>query len=63
MVERFRALAADTGPGVRQSVVVATGYRPWLELVEIVRRLSATDDVEHVRENARLLLEGLQRES
>ncbi|MER7077816.1 hypothetical protein SAMN02982929_02834 [Saccharopolyspora kobensis] len=59
LVEAFRALAANPDPGIRQAVVIATGCRPWPELVEIVRGLSERDEVEHVRANARLLLEGL----
>ncbi|WP_433508943.1 hypothetical protein ACQP2T_33835 [Nonomuraea sp. CA-143628] len=59
LVEAFRAMAADPDQGIRQAVVVATGYCPWPALVEIVRRLRDTDPVEHVRENARLLWDGL----
>ncbi|KMS75321.1 hypothetical protein ACM01_10035 [Streptomyces viridochromogenes] len=59
MIELFHSLATDPDAGVRQSIVVSTGYVPWPQLVEIVRELSRTDPVDHVRENARLLLEGL----
>ncbi|MFJ7946230.1 HEAT repeat domain-containing protein [Streptomyces sp. NPDC096354] len=59
LVEVFRSLAADPDPGIRQSVVVATGYVPWPALVELVQRLAETDQVHHVRHNAQVLLEGL----
>ncbi|MFD7753023.1 HEAT repeat domain-containing protein [Streptomyces sp. NPDC059757] len=59
LVEVFRSLAADTDPGIRQSVVVATGYVPWPALVELVQHLADTDPVDHVRHNAQVLLEGL----
>lgn len=60
VVDVFRALAQDPDPGIRQSVVVATGYLPWVALVELVRDLAANDPVEHVRHNAGVLLEGLE---
>jgi hypothetical protein len=47
-------------PGVRQAVVVATGYLPWPDLVELVRELAEQDPVDHVRHNAGILLEGLR---
>ncbi|MFF3455048.1 HEAT repeat domain-containing protein [Streptomyces sp. NPDC002730] len=58
LVETFRSLATDPDPGVRQSVVVATGYLPWPALVELVQHLAETDPVDHVRHNAQVLLEG-----
>ncbi|MGI5400828.1 HEAT repeat domain-containing protein [Streptomyces sp. CA-135486] len=59
LVEVFRSLATDPDPGIRQSLVVATGYLPWPALVELVRHLADTDPVDHVRHNAQVLLEGL----
>ncbi|PUB26301.1 HEAT repeat protein [Promicromonospora sp. AC04] len=61
LVDDFRAIARhDEDPGLRQAVVVATGYLPWPELVELVRELSENDDVDHVRHNAQVLLDGLE---
>ncbi|MBQ0986080.1 hypothetical protein KBZ10_16475 [Streptomyces sp. F63] len=61
LVEEMRRMSVDTDPGIRQAVVVATGYCPWPSLVEIVKHLEESDAVENVRDNARLLLEGLER--
>jgi hypothetical protein len=61
VVDAFRVLAGDPDEGIRQSVVVATGYLPWSALVELVRQLRDTDPVAHVRENAHVLLEGIER--
>ena len=60
VIEVFRAIAQDPDPGIRQSVIVATGYLPWPGLVELVRGLSGSDPVDHVRHNARVLLDGLE---
>lgn len=60
VVEVFRALTEDPDPGIRQSVIVATGYLPWPGLVDLVQHLADTDPVDHVRHNARVLLEGLR---
>jgi hypothetical protein len=59
LVEAFRVVAHDDDAGVRQSVVIATGYLPIPGLVEIVRELSESDPVAQVRENAGTLLEGI----
>lgn len=59
-VRAFESLSRSPDPGIRQAVVVATGYLPWQQLVDIVRRLAETDPVDHVRHNARVLLEGLE---
>ncbi|MFE2107271.1 hypothetical protein ACFXAF_15550 [Kitasatospora sp. NPDC059463] len=61
VVEAFAAAARDDDPGIRQAVVVATGYLPWPGLVALVEELGRTDPVDHVRHNARVLLEGLAR--
>jgi hypothetical protein len=58
-VEVFRSVSRDPDPGIRQSVIVATGYLPWPGLVELVRDLGDADPVDHVRHNARVLLDGL----
>jgi hypothetical protein len=60
LVEAFLGVARrDEDPGLRQAVVVATGYLPWPELVDLVRELSQNDPVDHVRHNAAVMLEGL----
>ena len=60
LVEAFQGVARrDEDPGLRQAVVVATGYLPWPELVDLVRELSRNDPVDHVRHNASVMLEGL----
>ncbi|WP_253777535.1 HEAT repeat domain-containing protein [Goodfellowiella coeruleoviolacea] len=62
LVDAFRTIARHDGdPGVRQAVVVATGYLPWPELVELVRELGEHDPVDHVRHNASVLLDGLHK--
>ena len=58
-VQAFESLSRSSDTGLRQAVVVATGYLPWPPLVEIVRRLAKTDPVDHVRHNARVLLDGI----
>jgi hypothetical protein len=60
VVDVFRVIAQDADPGIRQSVVVAAGYLPWPGLVELVRGLAGSDLEDHVRHNARVLLEGLE---
>ncbi|MGW7685112.1 HEAT repeat domain-containing protein [Kribbella sp. NPDC054772] len=61
LVEAFRALArTDDDAGIRQAIVVATGYLPWPELVDLVRELGRDDPTDHVRHNAAVLLEGLR---
>lgn len=61
LVEEMKKMSRSADGGIRQAVVVATGYCPWRTLVEIVEELRESDPVAHVRENARLLLEGLGR--
>ncbi|MFJ8622356.1 HEAT repeat domain-containing protein [Kitasatospora sp. NPDC093550] len=61
VVEALADAARDDDPAVRQAVVLATGYLPWPGLVAVVEELSRTDPVEHVRHNARVLLEGMAR--
>lgn len=62
LIDAFSSVAQhDEDPGMRQAVVLATGYLPWPELVELVRKLSENDPVDHVRHNAQVLLEGLQQ--
>ncbi|MGY0059855.1 HEAT repeat domain-containing protein [Streptomyces sp. LZ34] len=57
LVEDFRAITRDPDPGLRQAVIIATGYLPWPGLVELVEELRDNDPERHVRENARLLLD------
>ncbi|MER6145732.1 HEAT repeat domain-containing protein [Streptomyces sparsogenes] len=59
VVPEFRNVMRDPDAGVRQSVVIATGYLPHPGLVELVRELRDRDPVEHVRRNAAILLDGL----
>ncbi|MFJ8635791.1 HEAT repeat domain-containing protein [Streptomyces sp. NPDC093568] len=59
VVEAFRNLVGDPDAGVRQAVVIATGYFPQPGLVELVGELRDSDPVDHVRRNAALLLDGL----
>ncbi|GGN64281.1 hypothetical protein GCM10010112_24330 [Actinoplanes lobatus] len=62
VAEAFRTVSRDDDPGIRLSVVVATGYLQTPGLVEIVAGLAADDPHDTVRENARILLEGIERE-
>ncbi|WP_255954120.1 HEAT repeat domain-containing protein [Streptomyces odontomachi] len=60
VIEAFRTIArTDEDPGVRQAVVLATGYTPWPDLVHLVAELRDSDPVDHVRHNAQVLLDGL----
>ncbi|WP_328367603.1 HEAT repeat domain-containing protein [Streptomyces sp. NBC_00445] len=61
LVEAFRRIArTDEDPGIRQAVVVATGYLPWPELIELLEELRENDPADHVRHNAGVMLEGLR---
>ncbi|MGI5453420.1 HEAT repeat domain-containing protein [Streptomyces sp. CA-249302] len=60
LVEELGVAARDEDPGVRQAVVIATGYLPWPGLVSLVEEVLVHDSVEHIRENAAILLEGLR---
>jgi hypothetical protein len=60
LVGDFRAVIHDPDAGVRQAVLIATGYLPWPGLVELVAQLRDNDPVEQVRENAGILLDGLR---
>lgn len=61
VVDALCPLVDDPDPGIRQSLIVATGYRPWPGLISMVRELRDRDPVDHVRENARILLEGIEK--
>ncbi|GAB2842248.1 HEAT repeat domain-containing protein [Lentzea nigeriaca] len=58
LAQAFRRVAGDPDAGVRQSVVIATGYFPHPGLLDLVRQLRDSDPAGHVRRNAALLLEG-----
>ncbi|WP_370949871.1 hypothetical protein AB5J62_20320 [Amycolatopsis sp. cg5] len=53
-------LATDPDQAIRQSFIEATGYLPWPSLVALVEAMAANDSEQAVRENAQLLLEGLE---
>ncbi|WP_210586475.1 HEAT repeat domain-containing protein [Streptomyces sp. GESEQ-35] len=59
-VDELRVVARDEDPGVRQAVIIATGYLPWPGLVNLVEEVLAHDPVDHIRDNAALLIEGLR---
>jgi hypothetical protein len=59
VVQEFRNVVRDPDAGVRQAVVIATGYFPHPGLVELVGELRDSDPVDHVRRNAAILLDGL----
>ena len=61
VTQEFRNVARDPDAGVRQSLIIATGYFPYSGLVELVRDLCDSDPADHVRKNARLLLDGLDQ--
>jgi hypothetical protein len=58
VAEAFQKVARDTDAGVRQSVIIATGYFPHRGLIDFVRQLRDSDPVGHVRKNAEILLSG-----
>ncbi|TJZ57140.1 hypothetical protein FCH28_06685 [Streptomyces piniterrae] len=60
LIDAFRAIAREEeDAGIRQAIVIATGYLPWPGLVELVEGLRDSDPVDHVRRNAQILLDGL----
>ncbi|KAB1150552.1 HEAT repeat domain-containing protein [Streptomyces luteolifulvus] len=59
LIREFGTAARDSDAGVRQSVIIATGYFPHPGLVDLVGELRDGDPVEHVRRNAQILLDGL----
>lgn len=59
VTQAFQNIARDPDPAVRQSVIIATGYFPYPLLVDLVRQLRDGDPVDHVRDNAEILLDGL----
>ena len=60
IVDLYREVASDSDSGIRQSVIVATGYLPWPALQELVRELQSHDPADHVRKNAEIMLEGIR---
>ncbi|PUB19865.1 hypothetical protein C8K30_11934 [Promicromonospora sp. AC04] len=61
VTQEFRNVAGDPDTGVRQSLIIATGYFPYAGLIELVTDLRDSDPVDHVRKNAQLLLDGLSQ--
>ncbi|WP_037612266.1 HEAT repeat domain-containing protein [Streptomyces albus] len=59
ITQSFRDLVRDPDAGIRQSVIIATGYFPYPGLVDLVRDLRDSDPAAHVRKNAQILLDGL----
>lgn len=60
VIDEFRDVAIDADPVVRRSFVEAVGYLPWPQLVELVEALRRDDPDPLVRDDARLLLEGMR---
>lgn len=52
----LRRAAADPDPGIRQSVVIATTYLGWPDLVTVVEELQRADPVDDIRHNAGIML-------
>lgn len=61
LVDDFRAITEDPDTGVRQAVIIATGYLPWLGLVKLVEELRDNDPDQQVRDNAQMMLDALSR--
>lgn len=59
LVGDFREAMRDPDLGVRQAVIIATGYVSWSGLVVLVEELRDSDPEQQVRENAQILLAGL----
>jgi hypothetical protein len=53
----FRTIASHPDAGVRQSVIIATGYFPHTTPISLIRGLRDEDPADHVRTNAQHLLE------
>jgi hypothetical protein len=60
VVDALRSVMRDSDPGIRQSVIVAAAYVQWPGLLELVQEMSQHEAVDTVRENARILLEGIR---
>jgi hypothetical protein len=61
LIHAFRVIAQEEADaGIRQALTVATGYLPLPELIEVVERLRISDPEQHVRNNARIMLEGVR---
>ncbi|MFF8958233.1 HEAT repeat domain-containing protein [Streptomyces sp. NPDC014894] len=60
-VELLHSMTRSPDPGIRQAVVIATGYLGWPELIDLVEEIHRTDAVYEVRANAGVLLDGLRR--
>jgi hypothetical protein len=61
VISELRRTAADPDPGIRQSVVIATAYLGWPELVPLVEELQRTDPADDIRFNSGILLTGLRK--
>jgi hypothetical protein len=59
-VDEVLVMARDEDPGVRQAVIIATGYLPWPGMVHIIEEVLINDPVEHIRQNAAILIEGIR---
>ena len=58
MIERA---AEDEDVQVRRAAIVATGYLEWPQARELLEGLAGHDSSERVSEDAKLMLEGLDR--
>ncbi|GGW64505.1 hypothetical protein AB0E64_25355 [Streptomyces caelestis] len=62
LITLFRSIAVnEQDSGVRQAVIVSTGYLPWDGLIQLVSEMRVNDPESRVRNNAQVMLEGLRR--
>jgi hypothetical protein len=62
LITLFRSVAVnEQDSGVRQAVVVSTGYLPWGGLIQLVSEMRDNDPDSHIRNNAQVILEGLHQ--
>lgn len=59
LVGRCREVMRDPDVGVRQALIIATGYLPWPGLIAVVEGLRDGDPERQVRGNAQILLDAL----
>lgn len=62
LVDKYRSIAThEEDSGIRQAVIVSTGYLPWKSLINLVTEMRERDPAEHIRNNAQVMLDGLRK--
>ncbi|MFF2190732.1 hypothetical protein [Streptomyces sp. NPDC058155] len=62
LISLFRSIAMnERDSGVRQAVIVSTGYLPWAGLIKVVSEMRDNDPEPHIRHNAQVMLDALHQ--